>query len=250
MIRLFVSDIDGCLATPFQPIDLDGWKKLSGYVREAGSSDRPLPRITVCSGRPLPYVEAVAQALDLQMPALFESGGGSFYLPHGRVTWNPRFTDELADHMEEIRHWLVSECIPGTRLDLDYSKRTQAGVIGPDSPAIDRLYPIVQEYVQERFSGLRVFCTSISIDVVPDSITKRQALDWLADVTDIPLEEMAFIGDTGGDLEALEAVGMSFAPQNAVPEVKEAVSYVTAGAQIDAVLEAVERCAAGNGVQL
>lgn len=250
MIRLFISDIDGCLATPFEAYQLEHWQEVAEAVSRGARTDNPWPGVTVCSGRPLPYVEAVSQALNLRNTALFESGGGQFHLPDGTVAWNPRFTGEMAAAMKDIRRWLVEECISGTKLDLDYSKRTQAGVIGPDTPAVERLYPKVQAYVEERYSNLRVFSTSISIDVVPDTITKRQALDWLADETDILLEEMAFIGDTGGDLDALDAVGYSFAPQNAVPLVKERVTHVTESAEIEAVLEALEWCAEHNRVRV
>jgi HAD superfamily hydrolase (TIGR01484 family) len=248
MIRLFISDIDGCLARPFEAYQLEHWRELAGVVAQGTTEENHWPQVTVCSGRPLPYVEAVSQALDLQVSALFEAGGGRFYLPDGTVTWNPNFTDEMAAAMKEIRKWLVEKCISGTKLDLDYSKRTQAGVIGPDTPAIERLYPQVQDYVERQYTDLRVFSTSISIDVVPDTITKRQALDWLSEETDISLKEMAFIGDTGGDLDALEAVGHSFAPQNAEPAVKKRVAHVTDGSDITGVLQALNWCAQHNGV--
>lgn len=240
MIRLFICDIDGCLAMPYQPVNLKSWDTLSDYAMEGEQPEAPRPRITICSGRPRPYVEAVSQALNLHVPAMFEGGGGYFYLPKGKVVWHPSFTDEMARDMEEVKHWLVTECIPGTKLSFDYSKRTQAGLIGPDTPAVERLVPEVEAFVEQRFPLFRVFNTPISIDVVPKTITKRQALDWLSEQTDIPLEEMAFIGDTNGDLEALQAVGYSFAPQNAAPMVKDAVSYVAEGSAVDAVLEAIE----------
>lgn len=43
----------------------------------------------------------------------------------------------------------------------------------------------------------------------------------------ITLDNVAYIGDDFADLPLLGAVGFSGAPKNAIPEVKEAVSYVT-----------------------
>ena len=57
---------------------------------------------------------------------------------------------------------------------------------------------------------------------------------------------MAFIGDSNGDLGALETVGYSFAPANATAEVRARVQVVTDGRGIDGVLEAYRWCLARN----
>lgn len=246
MIELFVSDVDGCLATPFEAYDLGRWAELAEKVVAAEHPGSARPAFTVCSGRPLAYVESVAQSLDLRHPALFEAGAGAFLLEEGRVVWNPALTDEIVAEIREIERWLVEACIPGTKLAFDHGKRTQAGLIGPDRAAIERLFPRVEAHVAERHPDFRVFETDISIDVVPAAITKRQAMDWLADLEGISLREMAFIGDTGGDLEALEAVGRSFAPRNAAREVRERVSRETDGAVLDGVHEAYDWCTEAN----
>mgnify|MGYP006283315845 CR=1 FL=1 len=245
-IELFITDIDGCLAEPFEALELDRWQELAEKSSRSGPSDPHRPRLTVLSGRPLGYVEAVAQALGCREPALFEAGAGAFDLSDGRVRWNPALTEQIERQMQAVRTWLIEECIPGTALSFDYGKRTQAGVIGPDPEAVERLFPRVEAYVEERFPELRVFETDISIDVVPAAITKRQALDWLAEQTGIPVERMAYIGDTTGDLEALQAVGRSFAPRNAFEAVREQVSLETEGAYVDGVHEAYDWCRAHN----
>lgn len=245
-IELFITDIDGCLAEPFEALELDRWQELAEKSSGAGRSDPHRPRLTLLSGRPLGYVEAVAQALGCREPALFEAGAGAFDLSDGRVRWNPALTEELERQMQAVRTWLIEECIPGTALSFDYGKRTQAGVIGPDPEAVERLFPRVEAYVEERFPALRVFETEISIDVVPAAITKRQALDWLAEQTGIPVARMAYIGDTTGDLEALQAVRRSFAPRNAFEAVREQVFLETDGAFVDGVHEAYDWCRAHN----
>ena len=66
VIKLFVTDIDGCLAEPYQPYDLEGISTFRDFVEQAGSltENGSVPAVSVCSGRPYPYVEAVTQALD------------------------------------------------------------------------------------------------------------------------------------------------------------------------------------------
>lgn len=246
MIDLFVSDIDGCLAAPFEAIDLALWQDLADRIRAAERPDSRWPRFTICSGRPLPYVESVAQALDLRPPALFEAGAGAFLLSEGRTLWNPALTDTIVEEVRAIEEWLIEVCAGESGLTYDHAKRSQAGLIGPDRTAIERLLPGVREHVRTNHPGFRVFETDISIDVVPRAVTKREGFDWLAELTGISLDTMAFIGDTGGDLEALGAVGRSFAPRNAVPRVHEQVSQSTDGAVAEGVLEAYAWCRRHN----
>ena len=65
MIKLFVADIDGCVAMPYEPWDLQAMQQLASYAQHAPTVDRagPHPAVSLCSGRPYPYVEAVTQAL-------------------------------------------------------------------------------------------------------------------------------------------------------------------------------------------
>jgi hydroxymethylpyrimidine pyrophosphatase-like HAD family hydrolase len=244
-IRLFVSDIDGCLSEPYKPYELRVLSEVAEMARAAGSNEA-MPHLSLCSGRPYPYVEAMTQLLGLTFPVLFESGGGLFDPSKARVEWNPCFTEEIASQIEEIRGWMGREIIPDTSLMIDHCKRTQAGVIGPDYEEIVGALDRIVTYVDERMPGFRVFHTTVSIDVLPPDITKRQALDWLSEVTGTPVSQMAYIGDTNGDLEALQNVGYSFAPANADPAVRAHVQVVTNAPVSAGMLEAYRWCADYN----
>lgn len=244
MIKLFVTDIDGCLAEPYQPYDLDGFSRFRSFVDEAGSltENQSVPSVSVCSGRSYPYVEAITQALGLSVPVLFEGGGGRFDPVAAQTTWNPALTDEIEAELEEVRHWFVTECVPGTQLSIDHAKRTQAGIVSPDPTEITAVRPRTEAFVAEHVPDLRVFSTNVSVDVVPPGITKRTGLEWLADHLGVAMSEVAYIGDADSDLEALSAVGMSFAPANADEEVLRTVDHVTSGHVLDGTLEAYRKC--------
>ncbi|MDQ7040475.1 MAG: HAD family hydrolase [Rhodothermus sp.] len=248
MIRLFVSDIDGCLAEPYRPFALDRFQALADLIRQAGRpGDHPsLPAFSICSGRPYPYVEAVTQVLGVQVPVLFEAGAGMFDPRAAVVRWHPNFTDELAEQVEALRRWMVAHCIPGTSLMLDIGKRTQAGMVGPNPEEILRLVPVVEEYVAAHFPAFHVFHTHISIDVVPRGFTKREGLQWLMETLGLISEEVAYIGDANGDLGALELVGYAFAPANATATVRQQVSFVMEERTIEGVLAAYRWCVHHN----
>jgi HAD superfamily hydrolase (TIGR01484 family) len=249
VIKVFVTDIDGCLATPYEPYDLEGFATLRRLVGNAGppTADHPAPAVSVCSGRPYPYVEAITQALAVTVPVLFEGGGGRFDPVAAQATWNPALTDEIEAEIEEVRHWFVTECVPGTKMSIDHAKRTQAGVVSPDPDDITALRPRAEAFVAENVPDLRVFSTKVSIDVVPPGITKKTGLEWLTDHLGVDMSAVAYIGDADSDLEALAAAGMSFAPANADEEVLRTVDHVTDGAVLDGTLEAYRWCRTQNG---
>jgi HAD superfamily hydrolase (TIGR01484 family) len=244
MIELFVTDIDGCLAQPYEPYDLVGFSTFRQFIDGAGSptAEDSAPAVSVCSGRSYPYVEAITQALGLTVPVLFEGGGGRFDPVAAQTTWNPALTDEIEGEIEAVRHWFATECVPGTQMSIDHAKRTQAGVVSPDPDEITAVRPRTEEFVAENVPDLRVFSTEVSIDVVPPGITKRTGLEWLTDHLGVEMDEIAYIGDTDSDLEALSAAGTSFAPANADEEVLRMVDHVTDSPVLEGVLEAYRQC--------
>lgn len=248
-IELFVSDIDGCLAEPYEPFDLDRLQALRRLVRSS-TSDPAIPAFSLCSGRSYSYVEAMTQAVGVRQPVLFESGGGLFDPVDVSVQWNPALTSAIEEQLGEVREWLLKDCLPGTTAMYDYGKRTQAGIVSSRTDEIDALLPRVEAYVAEHLPDLRVFHTPISIDVLAPKITKKQALLWIRHELDVPLQRMAYIGDTNGDLEALAVVGCSFAPANATPEVRSSVDHTTDGAVLQGVLEAYARCVEHNRARI
>jgi len=248
VIKLFVTDIDGCLAQPYEPYDLEGFSTLRRLVDDAGAPTEasPMPAVSVCSGRPYPYVEAITQALGVTVPVLFEGGGGRFDPIAAQTTWNPALTDEIEAEIETVRHWFVTECVPGTKMSIDHAKRTQAGIVSPDPEEIAAVRPRTEAFVTENVPDLRVFSTEVSVDVVPPRITKHTGLEWLTNHLGVDMSEIAYIGDTDSDLGALSAAGTSFAPANADEEVLRTVDAVTDGRVLAGVLEAYRECVEAN----
>lgn len=247
MIKLFVSDIDGCLSEPYQPVVLPLLVKLAALVDEGQGIDehQEIPAFSLCSGRPFPYVECVAQMLGVSQPVLFESGGGMFNPITAKVSWSPYLTDEVRREVDEVASWMVKDCVPGSSMIFDYAKRTQAGVIGPDPDEIAAHVPLVRDFVAQNGLSLHVMPTFLSIDVIPEGITKDTGMAWLARTMDISLSEIGYIGDSIGDIDALKTVGLSFAPENAMDEVKGEVDHITGG-HLQGVLEAVRMCIREN----
>lgn len=249
VIKLFLTDIDGCLSEPYAAFDSAGFGQLRAWGA-AAETDPAIPRIGICSGRAYAYVEAVAQMLDLRGPALFESGGGRFDLQTARIRWSAALTPEVERQLDAVRAFFHDEIVPRGGFSFDYGKRAQAGVVTLDPNQLAAAVRDTRRHVQESYPDLMVADTHVSVDVLPRGLSKRVAVEEVAREEGLDLAEIAFIGDTHGDMCALEVVGASFAPANAQPAVRECVASVTVGAVLDGVLEAYRACIAHNVARL
>lgn len=244
MISLFISDIDGCLSETYQPFELEAFQKLAMYARLA-QTDALYPALSLCSGRSGPYVEAVAQALGVVHPVLFEAGGGMMSLKTSLVKWHPHFSPEIEQDIAAMRAWMIA-AVQHTPLMFDYGKRTQAGIVSNDLAAVAAFAHQVSDYVAANHPNLVVFATAYSVDVVPVHTTKADGMHWLSQETQIPLHKMAYIGDSGMDCGALKTIGFPFAPANAVEAVKALRIPILPSSHIQGVLQAYEWCASWN----
>ncbi|ACY17827.1 HAD family hydrolase [Haliangium ochraceum] len=248
-VRLLVCDIDGCLSHPFRPPE---WPALAEIARLHMCRDTVpyIPALTLCTGRPLPYAEAVAQWLGVSVPLLFESGSGMYDPSSNQVRWSPAIdaaTEAALARLRPLIHDQLVDEYPGTRAE--FGKGRDVGFNHPDPTIIEDLRERVLALVEEhRGDGaLEVHHTEISVNVIPAAANKGSGLRWLSQHLELPLSQIAYIGDSGGDLSALSCVGRPFAPANAIAEIRRRPEVtVTSGEATGGVLEAYEQLIAYN----
>lgn len=237
MIRLFVLDIDGCIGYPFQTYNWGNLSKLRAY-NERSRTEPAIPALSICSGRPQPYVEALAQMLDVDYPVIFESGGGIYTMKSNVLRWHPGITDELLAKKEELIRWVESEVIPGfPGMFREFAKKTDVGLVSSCENNIMEAYERVSYHVSVHYPEFEVHHTDVSVNIIVRNCNKGEGLRQLSGITKIPLEEMAYIGDSSGDITALKIAGRSFAPANALNGVKnvaEVLEWETSEAIVNA----------------
>ncbi len=77
--------------------------------------------------------------------------------------------------------------------------------------------------------------------ILEKGITKLAALERVAASTEIPLEQMVTIGDSGGDVGILQAAGIGVAMGDAQDEIKAVADDVVGSVQDDGLCEAIAR---------
>ncbi len=239
MTRLFVVDIDGCLTHPFKT---PHWESFS-TIRERNlraMRDPTVPKLAILTGRPQPYAECMAQMLGIDQPVIFESGGGMFDPKTTQVHWNPAITPDMMKRVERLRDWaakLIDSHFPGSMLE--FAKHTDVGFVNQDHAVIQRIFALCKERVACEDDLFEVHHTDISVNLILSVCNKGNGLRWISGFTGIPLSEIAYIGDSSGDITALKIAGKAFAPSNAAPSVK-AIAEVMRGETSEGVLEAYE----------
>lgn len=81
------------------------------------------------------------------------------------------------------------------------------------------------------------------LEILPQGVTKGNALAMLASSMNIPLEQVIAIGDNLNDLEMIEQAGWGVAVDNAHQELKGVADYVSRSNIDDGVAEVIERFA-------
>ena len=225
MIRLFVTDLDGCIATPFETPDWEAITEIRA-LNQASRTDSTIPQLTLCTGRPFPYAEAVAQWLDVKIPFIFESAA--------LYDWDANRVETLFDGQREMlrpverfKQWLSEVLLPqypGTMPE--FAKMMDAGVVCPD-PALNlKIHSVIQDKVAAEYPELEVHYTEVSVNVLMAGQSKVRGIELLEKKLGIDRSQMAFIGDSTGDISAMKAVSKPFAPLNALEEVKVHASVV------------------------
>jgi Cof subfamily protein (haloacid dehalogenase superfamily) len=85
------------------------------------------------------------------------------------------------------------------------------------------------------------------LDITHPLANKGAALSEMAKLLDVPLAEIAVIGDGSNDVAMFERSGLSIAMGNASPEVQRAADFVTESNRDDGFAHAIERLILGAG---
>ncbi|MFN1835190.1 HAD hydrolase family protein [Balneola sp. MJW-20] len=239
MIKLFITDIDGCIAHPFKSPDWEAISRIKELNRRSMEEEH-IPALTICTGRPLPYAEAVAQWIGIEIPFLFESGGGMYDVRRNILSWNPKLSPEAEAAIAEMKKWLNETILVNYEGTIaEFTKHTDAGLINPDPGKIIQMKEEIQDHVYRNYDLFEVHDTDVSVNVILKTTNKGEGIRYLCDHLETDLSEVAYIGDSSGDIPGLEIVAHSFAPSNAQKKTRDTAMHQV-GEATSGVLEAYE----------
>lgn len=238
--RLIISDIDGCIS-PEESCAWDGplFEQFAQLSRAASAGTAPIPPLTLCTGRPQPYVEALMKILDIRYPAICEAGAVIYSLEDNCSRFAPEITQEMILGLHKLRDQITAEILPAfPGLVYQFGKEAQMSLFTKT--------PEYFEAVAERVRQLAAAIPGLDLNVMPThyylnidfkGVTKGAAIQRLQQQLDMSPDETAGIGDTMGDSSIREAVAFFACPANAVPGIKEVADYVSPYPDIQGVLD-------------
>lgn len=197
-------------------------------LNERARADPQQFAVTLCTGRQEPYVEALMQAIDAHMPAIYENGGG-LYFPSGyRFLENPDITPQMRASLGKIRRVLLREIV-ATGLGRFQPGKEVSLTLYPARPALtfEQLAELARRALAEKLDGYSILASVSTVEILPQGIDKGAGVEWLSREIGIPLAQMGGIGDAPSDLSYLRKVGYSATTANAQDMVKGAVGYVS-----------------------
>lgn len=244
-IRLLVFDIDGCLSrgsfSHFSPRMIERLRELNAQALV----DPWTPYVTVCTGRPQPYVECFLQMIGGDMPALCE-GGAVLFDPrtHGVYTHSV-FTPHEEDLLTKLRAAIEDELV-GENVMFEPGKVTHVTLIVTPPMTPEALLPRALEIAARFGEEIVVETTRICVHFLFKHLHKGTGVTWLGERIGIAPAEMAGMGDARPDISFLELVGLAGAPANAHDDVKAICHFVSKGEDADGALEFCEWVLAHN----
>lgn len=225
---LIIADIDGCLVPEGpEPFDLPRLARVAEHNRLAQErGDRPV--LTVCSGRPQPFVEAVCRLVgNTSAPCVAENGVWLYHPGTNEYLLDPAITDEHLAAVEEARRFLRREYGPrGVRQQP--GKIASISLYHPDTEYLRSIEPAVREALVRRGWPFRVSMTWLYINCDLAHVSKGTALDRMLTAMGLGRDRLAGIGDTPSDLAIRERVAWFACPANAAGEVRRVADYVAA----------------------
>jgi len=242
--RLIISDIDGCIS-PEESRAWDGplFSRFAECCRAASAGESDLAPMTLCTGRPQPYVEVLMKILDIRYPAICEAGAVFYSLGDNRSYFAGSITAEKVQGLHRLRERIVAEVLPDfPGLVYQFGKEAQMSLFSKD--------PACFESVAGRVGRLAASIPGLELVITPShyylnidlkGVDKGAAIRTLLADLGLKKEEAAGIGDTMGDISIRDAVHFFACPANAVPGIRAVADYVSPYPDIRGVLDILER---------
>jgi len=223
-IRLLLLDIDGVLTQgEAGALDLDLLAHLAAMNR-AARDDPARPAVSLCTGRPAPYVEVMLQAIDGHLPAVYENGCG-LYVPRGyRFLPHPAIGDGA--EMDAVRERLHMRLVQPGKVFFQPGKQFSLSLFPLDGVSEPDLLPLVEAALGSLRDRVDLTYSSSCLNVTPRGVDKGAGLRFLCEQAGYSPDEVLGVGDSDVDVSFLAIVGRSAAPANAFDTVKHIVDYV------------------------
>lgn len=233
-----VSDIDGCLCDEHGgPFDLSRLGLIREHNEHAIRSNSA-PVLTVCSGRPVGFAEAMTRLVgNTILPAIGEMGVYLHDPKTAQSELDPAITPEHLESVAGLQRYF-HETLRPMGVSMQPGKSASVTFWHSDTDLLrNRICPGVESLCKERGWPFRVSMSWYYINCDLAHISKATGIERFKTKTNISAERLAGIGDTSSDLAIREKVAFFACPANAIDELKDVADYVAKAPEAEGVVE-------------
>lgn len=243
---LLVSDLDGTLLTSEHRITPRTKQIIEQYQRLGG-------KFTIATGRSLMESRVYIDELDLQLPVILYNGAMIYFPQEDRVqivnTLKRRIVEALFRDIQKLNMGIEFLLFSPTQIYSYYisdQKLVRLTQLGIDPTPVDSNDQIKEEIVKMQLIGsesnvqrlhafvkhhpLRAECDFVQshdhyYEIIPQGVSKGNALKMVNEILQVPASNTAAIGDQCNDISMLEIVGLPATLVHAHSLVKEIAAY-------------------------
>ena len=238
---VIISDIDGCLSPEAStPFDVDNLAKIAHHNTLAlERGDRPM--LTVCSGRPQPFAEAMCRLLQNSLlPCVCENGAWLYHPSTNVYTLDPAITKSHLQAVHDLSAWCLDTFGP-TGVTQQPGKTASVTLYHPDTAYLKTLVSKVESQCKLASWPFRVSMTWLYINCDLAFVNKGTGLARLAQSIRYDKARTVGIGDTLAHKYIADFVGFFACPGNAQPGIKEHAHYISPMAEAAGVVDILNR---------
>lgn len=238
---LVICDIDGCLSPESHaPINGPALSVIAEHNRQA-IEHRDRPVVTLCSGRPIGFVECLCRLIhNTVIPSIGENGVWIWRPADNSFECDPAITDEHFDVVHEARK-LLRSLYESHGVIQQPGKSASVALYHPDTDYLRSTVSRITEEFQKRDWPIHVSMTWLYINCDLQHVNKGTAIDRLLAETGIDPERTAGIGDTMGDRFIADRVSWFGCPANAEEEIRKSATYVSPHQEVEGVLDILKQ---------
>ncbi len=238
-VRLIALDIDGVISRGMKSNFNYTILNILANINVRANKNPEYPAVTVITGRPQPYIEALLQVIKGFVPAVFEQGTG-FYDPASyTVEKNPELKNTEAFY--EMRQSILKEILPkNSSVSIQPGKEYTISIYSSNIDIHNNLKEMILELNKEWNRDFDFIYSSNCLNIIPKGFHKGNGITLLSDKTGVPLENILGVGDSDVDVPFLEKTGFSASPANGSDKIKKTANYISSRYYHDGLFEILD----------
>jgi hydroxymethylpyrimidine pyrophosphatase-like HAD family hydrolase len=226
-IRLVVVDVDGVLSHgEAAPLDFAVLQRLAEF-NDRARQDPAYPAVTLCTGRPVPYVEVLMQAIHGYYPAVYENGAGLYMPEPYSFTWHPAITPAIQTSLIQFQSLLYEALVAADLAYFQPGKSASLSLFPCRGVPLHQVYDEAVRLARGFGGAFAIEKAAACLNVIVHGIDKAEGVRWLSRQAGIPLNDMAGVGDSPSDMRFMQLLGWIAAPSNAHESVKQIAHYTS-----------------------